>query len=413
MARIHLVRHLATLTLTSAMALSVAACVGDTIGSDSAYSTDSFASPTEHGELRFGAPNPAEFTNDNRFHAWTFTLTGPAELELSTELDAANLDTVMYLYRRSEDSWGSYIDKNDDHDGLLASRISRTLEAGDYRIKVKTTKVAMRGSFSVIGTCTGDGCPTTDGGECTGDGPATLPSPTRYTPACNATLEAILTTPRGAAPADCAQALEERAVQYYKNYWDEVYGYDELTGGEDVEPYVDLQFHPGAGTVVDIGLGGDEDSMDFVFDLDGHLLFYYQHNQSPDWAWFCPTDGQPTVEEPDEDCVTSAIGHSEYDVEDLSEGSGSTPAAETTNLPPAVAAAVTEYVAVETVGNGEEVSYDYALWAGYYTNGAKVTLSAENHPTVTYVVTGDPEWGMTIVFRSDDNGTTFVCKELS
>jgi hypothetical protein len=412
MAPIHVVRRLATLTFTSALALGVVACVGDDVGSDSAYSTDSFASPTEHGELRFGAPNPGEFTDDNRFHAWTFTLTGPAELELATELNAVNLDTVMYLYRRGPDGWGSYIDKNDDHDGLLSSWIGRSLEAGEYRIKVKTTKVAMRGSFSVTGSCAGDGCPTTDGGECNGSGPASLPSATSYTPACNATLEAILTTPTGAAPTDCAQALEERAVQYYIDYWNGVYSYEDLTGGEDTEPYVDIQFHPGAGTVVDVGLGGDEDSMDFVFDLDGNLLFYYQHNQSPDWAWFCPTEGQPTVEEPHEDCVTSAIGHSEYDVEDVSEGSGSTPAGETPNQAPAVAAAVAEYVSAEAVGNGEDVTYDYALWAGYYTNGAEVTLTAANRPTVTYVVTGDPQWGMTIVFRSDDNGTTFICKEL-
>ncbi|MBW2456342.1 MAG: hypothetical protein JRI68_17615 [Deltaproteobacteria bacterium] len=412
MAPTQIIRRLAALTLTSAMVLGAAACVGDNVGADAAYSTDSFASPTEHGPLRFGAPNPAEFTEDNRFHSWTFTLTAPAEIDLATDVNAANLDTVMYLYRLGEEGWGSYINKNDDDGGLLTSRIARSLDAGEYRIKVKTTKVAMRGSFSVVAGCLGDGCPTIDVGECNGQGPADLPSPTAYTPACDATLEAILTTPTGVAPPDCSQALEDRALQYYQDYWNDVYSYDDMTDGGEYEPSVGTGFHPGAGSVVSVDLGGDEDAMDFVFDLAGNLLFYYQHNQSPDWAWFCPTDGQPSVEEPDEDCVMAAISHSDYDVQDVTEGSGTTAAGDTANLAPAVAAAVTEYVAVEGIASGASVTYDYALWAGYYTNGAEVTLSADGQATVAYVVTGDPQWGMTIVFRTDDSGSAFVCKEL-
>lgn len=406
------IRRLATMTVASALTLGLAACASNDVGSGSDYATDSFSQPTEHGELRFGTPNPAEFTDDNRFHSWTFSLSADAEIDLSTTVTPTNLDTVMYLYQRSEDGWGSYIDKNDDYDGLLTSRITRALGAGEYRIKVKATKVAMRGPFAVLGQCTGEGCPTSGGGTCNGDGPANLPTATGYTPACDAAFAAILTSPTGATPPECAQALEERAVQYYKDYWDEIYGYDELTGGEEVEPYVDIQFHPGAGTVVDVGLGGDEDSMDFVFDAHGKLLFYYQHNQSPDWAWFCAAEGEPTAEEPDEDCVTAAVSHSDYDVEDVADGSGSTPAGETSDAPPQVAAAFAEYVAIEGVSPGAPVDYAYQVWQGYYTHGADVSLSAEGHADVTYVVTGDPEWGMTIVFRSDQAGTSFVCKEL-
>lgn len=414
MARSTCIRRLTSSTLAVALALGVAACAVEDVGSDSSYSTDSFSSPTEHGDLQFGTPNPAEFTEDNRFHSWTFTLSAEAQLELKTEISPTNLDTVMYLYRLGEDgSWGSNIDSNDDYDGLLASRISGTFGAGQYRIKVKATKVAMRGAFSVLGQCSGAGCPVSDGGVCNGEGPANLPASTGYTTACDAVFNAILTTPISVAPPECAGALEQRAVQYYKDYWDEIYGYEELTGGDpDAEPYVDLQFHPGAGTVVDVGLGGDEDSMDFVFDADGKLLYYYQHNQSPDWAWFCAAEGEPTIEEPDEDCFRDAVSHSSYGVEDVSQASGATPAGETPNLPPAVAAAVVEYVAVEGVGNGEDVRYDYRLWAGHYTNGAEVTLTADNRPEVTYVVAGEPEWGMRIVFRSDEGGLSFLCKEL-
>jgi hypothetical protein len=152
--------------------------------------------------------------------------------------------------------------------------------------------------------------------------------------------------------------------------------------------------------------------MDFVFDAAGKLIYYYQHNQSPDWGWYCAEPGEEPMEEPDEDCFRDPIEHSRYDVEDVTEDSGSTAADDTANLPPAVAAAVTEYGLVEGVPADAYVAYDYRLWAGYYTNGAEVTLTAEGHPEVTYVVTGDPEWGMQIVFRTDSSGTSYVCKEL-
>ena len=108
----------------------------------------------------------------------------------------------------------------------------------------------------------------------------------------------------------------------------------------------------------------------------------------------------------------SAISHSDYDVQDVTEGSGTAAAGDTANLNPAVAAAVDEYVAVEGVAGGATVSFDYSVWAGYYTNGAEVSLTADGHAPVTYVLAGEPEWGMTIVFRSDSGGAGFVCKEL-
>lgn len=414
MARRNRIRRLASLTLASLLALGVAACAGDDVGSGSAYATDSFYSPTEHGELIFGGRNAAEFTEDNRFHSWTFELTDAAEIELATVLATPNLDTVMYLYRRGEDdNWGSYVDKNDDDGGSLASRISGSFEAGEYRIKIKATKVAMRGSFAVDAQCSGGGCPVADPAECNADGPPNLPMPTGYGTACDATFLALLTTPTRSAPPDCAAALEARAVQYYKDYWDEIYGFEELTGGDpDAEPYVDLEFHPGAGTIVDVGMGGDEDAMDFVFDVDGKLLYYYQHNQSPDWAWYCVAEGEPPMEEPDDDCFRQPIWNSDYTVEDVTEGSGFVPAGETPALPPQVVVALAEYVDVEAVGNGEDVTYDYTLWDASYAHGAEVTLVAPNRPAATYVVAGEPEWGMTIVFRTDEaSGTSYVCKK--
>jgi hypothetical protein len=397
----------ATFALLAAVGL--AGCAGDSVGSNAADLSDSFNHPTDHGELVFGSPNQAEFTDESRFHAWSFSLTAEAELDLRTELQTQNLDTVMYLYRRTDSGWGSSIAKNDDDAGALSSRIAGSFAAGEYRVKIKAAKTALRGSFSLIGACTGAGCPQASGGECTVPD-ATLPAATGFSSACAAKFEAVVTSPTGAVPASC-DALGSAAVEYYKQYWDGIYGYDELTGGEDVEPDVDIQHHPGSGTVVNVGLGGDEDAMDFVFDASGALVFYYQHNQSPDWAWFCGSEGT-ALPEPDEDCAAAIVGHSDYRVEDVSEGSGVAPSGEVAGLSAQVGAAVEEYVATRDVAPTADVAYAFTAWAGTYVEGAEVTVSAEGSPEVTYVVVGDPQWGLTIALVTDASGTSFVCKEL-
>lgn len=405
MARSSVIRRVAPLFFAMT-ALGVAACAGDDgVGSESA-DVDSFASPTNHGVLQFGVPNAAEFTDSNRFHAWTFELSAEADVDLSTQLITQNLDSVMYLYKKGESGWGSNIKKNDDHDGQLSSRITATLGEGEYLVKIKAAKTALRGAFSLTGQCAGAGCPEAVGGECATPSPD-LPSTSGFTTACAQTFYDIVTTPAGPAPESC-NALEEAAVGYYKDYWDDIYSYEEMSGGE--EPYTSITHHPGVGTVVGVDLGGDEDSMNYVFDMAGKLIYYYQHNQSPDWSWFCV--GGTAVEEPDEDCAIEVIFNQDYSAQDVEEGQGVHPAGETPQLDPAIAAAIREYETSQTVGNGDDVNYAYKLWASNYENGAEVTLSAENRPEITYVVVGDPQYGMTIALQSDDNGTSFLCKEL-
>lgn len=248
-------------------------------------------------------------------------------------------------------------------------------------------------------------------GQCRGDGPAELPAATGYSTACDAPLHAILTTPAGTAPAECSAALEARAEQYYKDYWDGIYGYEDLAGGPDVTPYVWVTFHPGAGAVARVELHGEEDTMDFVFAADGQLLYYQLYNQSPDSAWFCAA-GEPAAEWPDEDCARDAVAQSGYEAEDISQASGLSSPTDLAALPPALAAAIGQYASVEGVSSDADVGYDYRLWASYDTNGAEVTLTADGHPEVTYVVTGHPdEWGLRIVFRRDDSGISFVCQQ--
>jgi hypothetical protein len=355
-------------------AAGVVAC-GDSIGQGAEFVKDSWASPTDHGELEFGgASNPGEFTEEERFHAWTFSLSDDADVVLEAKLATQNLESVLYLYKKQEDgNWGSYISKNDDADSLgLGSRVKKALDAGEYKIKVKAAKKLMTGSFSVGGTCAGAGCPSTD--DFCGPEDDAMPDATGYSKSCATKLHKILTTPVGhSAPQCLADKLEERAIAYYVAYWNDVYSWEEMSEGQD--PYVSVTHHSDAGTIVGVGLGGDEDSMDYVFDAEGELVFYYQHNQSPDWAWFCEGPVDENVD-PGDECATEVSGGSDYRLEDTSEGEGSVDVSNADSLAPHVAAAVNEYAAESSLGADATVSYTYFAWDATYNVGAEVKLSA-------------------------------------
>jgi hypothetical protein len=119
---------------------------------------DSFAQPIDHGTLAFSGLNNASLGEGQRFHSWTFTLSDAANVTLETRGEV-EIDTVMYLYRRSASGWGSYIARNDDHADSLFSRLGKDLTAGDYRVIVKGFNRDVEGPFSVVGACEGDGCP--------------------------------------------------------------------------------------------------------------------------------------------------------------------------------------------------------------------------------------------------------------
>lgn len=407
MAAFQRLRHHARIALTMlALAGAAAACSGSDVGSQTENATDSFANPTEHGTLEFTAANPAQFTDEQRFHSWTFELSDDAEIELSTELLAQNLGTVMYLYQRGDDgNWGSYIAKDEADDEQPAAHVARSLGKGEYRIKVKAIMEWQTGHFSIAGACSGAGCPTPGGGLCVAAGSDTVPNGGHYGPSCAPILQAIATTPEAPVPADCAATFEERAVAMYKSYWDDVYSYEEMAGG-DFEPDTSVVFKPGAGTVVSVDLPGDEDEMTYVFDTDGNLILFYQHNQSPDWRWFCPG---PEAEEPDEDCFMEIVYHQEYDAADVTTDSGSATAGDVDELPVAVAAALNEYGAAA----GTELSFEYRLWNNSYNDGAEVVVTAEGASPATFVVTGDGQWGLTVVMKSTDEGVSWICADHS
>ena len=128
---------------------------------DGAY--DSFRAPTLLGDLTFGRAERSEITSSARYLAWNFSVTASSPVTVRTNVAMSGgreVDTVLYLYREGPRGWGSAIATNDDHMGTLFSGLSRTLEAGNYRVIVKGYAASTRGAFSITADCTGEGCGT-------------------------------------------------------------------------------------------------------------------------------------------------------------------------------------------------------------------------------------------------------------
>ena len=122
---------------------------------------DSFKAPIDHGAIAFGTPAASALTATEHFHAWTFELTGDAQVDLATSyavLGQRKTDTVLYLYKESPAGWGAYLARNDDTGSSVYSRLSRPLGAGRYRALVKGHLASTTGKFKLTVGCTGDGC---------------------------------------------------------------------------------------------------------------------------------------------------------------------------------------------------------------------------------------------------------------
>jgi len=123
---------------------------------------DSFAHPTEHGPIAFGAPVDAALSSTARYLTWTFALTGDASIHTFTGPALTSrkvIDTVLYLYKQKADgTWGAYIARNDAAGGSLFSTIDKNLGAGTYRVLVKGYAASTVGQFSITVGCTGAGC---------------------------------------------------------------------------------------------------------------------------------------------------------------------------------------------------------------------------------------------------------------
>jgi len=160
-------RTLSSLLLAAATAFAFTGCDDGAIdkGPEDAVPADgkldSFARPTDHGAIGFSTNVDSFLTADAKYHTWTFSLSGNAAVHLYThpQLTARSVtDTVIYLYKRGPNGWGSYVARNDDDGGSLFSGLDRNLGAGEYRLLVKGYAASTRGQFAVTVDCEGAGC---------------------------------------------------------------------------------------------------------------------------------------------------------------------------------------------------------------------------------------------------------------
>lgn len=396
-------RLLASALLAPALLIS-SACVGESDKGEeddplTDSKADSFRTPTEHGTLTFGEPAWAEFTAAQGFHSWTFELSGDASVDLTTgaltehSVVTPNLDTVMYLYRRTSPTatWGSYIAKNDDEeDGSLRSRIIEDLGAGEYRVIVKTFKRSMRGEFHLGGTCTGAGCPPVEP-EPTCEAPATLPAETGFGGSCAEDFASVFATGLiDVNNADSftltnrcdAEGLMRTAVDYYADYGADLTG--ELDPETELE--VSIQAIGGAGTdggyILGVTDGGDESAISFIFDSSENLVALYQHNQSPDVQFYCREASAPEVTLPNvEDCVSGFVSLPHEGERDAI-GQTSNPA----SLAGELANPIRRYAASNNLSSGAVVSYEGASW-NEWDAASRLTVTAAGKPATSYLST--------------------------
>ncbi len=381
--------------LATALSSTLLGCVADKGEEDDALGdagkADSFYSPTAHGQLLFGSPNKATITAAEKFHSWTFIIAGgSAKVSLKTDV-STNLDTVMYLYRRnagSTGSWGPYVAKNDDHGDNIWSQIDADVEPGEYRVIVKAFKSAQLGAFSVLGDCTGAGCPAA--GACFSDEWDPLPdAATKLSASCATELIAAFTTRSTASnsttvaeTAVCTIGAEgKKSVDQYRAYWDEVQGWDEFKNGEyDINIEVTTTTR-GDYKEVTVDTDYDEDLIDFTYGKSGRLLALYQSNQSPDARAYCDESG--TIDAPSDTCLgymRGALPHA------AAEKTGT----KTTNcddastdsaLPPLVGDPVCEFTSANSISSSTNVSVTYRQWqseAGLLGAEVKVTSGSKS-----------------------------------
>jgi len=127
---------------------------------------DTFFDPTDHGEIPTDGSDIAWVSAGEQFHTWTFTLTGPSTMTITTNRPDGEpgLDTTLYLHRFDSVTglWGRSIARNDNReDSLWWSGLEEDLDEGAYQVKVKAALEGDTGAFVLDLSCTGDGCTPT------------------------------------------------------------------------------------------------------------------------------------------------------------------------------------------------------------------------------------------------------------
>lgn len=108
-------------------------------------------------------PFAGELDRNQTSQSFTFTLTDRAKLSITTGANVFatddEVDTVLYLYKKTNGSWGPYLARNDDEEeGKLSSEINGTYGAGTYKVLVKGHSRSVTGPTLTSIYCQGAGC---------------------------------------------------------------------------------------------------------------------------------------------------------------------------------------------------------------------------------------------------------------
>lgn len=114
----------------------------------------------DHGTLLFANATPLTLEAGATSHRFLLSLSARATITLRTQADQtdAQVDTVLSLYR-SAPKLKQPIASNDDQHPSRFSALTRTLPAGNYVVDVSGFKRTTRGSFELLASCEGQGCP--------------------------------------------------------------------------------------------------------------------------------------------------------------------------------------------------------------------------------------------------------------
>ncbi|MFT7582023.1 MAG: hypothetical protein ACI9MR_003704 [Myxococcota bacterium] len=350
---------------------------------------DSFRKPTEHGGLQFSVPSSANFTDEQLYHAWEFSLTGDAKVGLAMSSSERNLDTVMYLYHRksTSETWGRYIARNDDADKTtVLSLIEGQRGEGDYRIIVKGYKKALRGGFTVLGSCDGAGCPAVD----PGDGDYGFPESGGFTAEC---LGDVTNALRSGVRSNSTETVDESTRKLLTGVQrHSIELFIVLNDGSDLDLDdesldMDVTFFED-GALTEVTTGGDW-SFNFLFDGTGRLLAYHLVDQSPYTEWTCPKSNAPTAESPQEECTGATFSFLPHDLHLVQEFDANADAK-------AMATAATEaYRKQGGFAAGDTLITTGAFWeSAFWGSGAAVSVEKTGSDAVTYLLgsDGDSVW---------------------
>jgi len=358
-------------------------------------SFDSWYTPTEHGELPFGSQAAASLTADQSYHVWDFTVDGPAHVALTTGSSNLALDTVMYLYRQRDDSWGSYYSRNDDFGTGVFSHIDAELDSGTYRVVVKGYKRALRGEFFLQSECDGTGCPSRDWSV-----------PTHYGDSCvprvlDVLLSEYLDSEVYILATDGLDHIAEPLRAPIQATIDDIAPWDD----DEWAGELDVTWLEG-GTLVYVS-DGEDVSIGFLFDKLGRLVLQHVTDQTPWTYWYCGEEDELGDLEPDGFCVDEMLRALPHKSSDTTDSRG-TVAVEDGEAPQGVLNAAWVYRGDRFGAADVPLNYSYTGW----DSGGQVSLWSESTRQRDYVVTYSPYTHRRLVVSESDAvlGTSFVCR---